>query len=324
MMQAMKNAVKRVGRFLLWPARRFFDPRFAGLEAAVRENVQATLDATDLIGRSIAEVRAAVDEANSRLVNVQAEAEKASGSYFERLLSGRPSDLDDKAAALLNHEGGSLGLAAQSGLWFNPPVSIEYRPGAVELGHVNERAAEIPYVFRGLAGLSPGARVLDVGAAESTVAFSLASLGYEVTALDPRPYPFSHPRLVTVTSALGDWDSDRVFDAVICLSTIEHVGLGAYGLEAGQDRADLAAMRRLHELTRPGGRLLLTTRFGKAGADSFQRTYDRDGIAELLTGWKVEDETFVCRADDATWIVAEPDDEPGEELVAMVTATRPE
>jgi Methyltransferase domain len=323
-MQALKNAVKRFGRFLLWPMRRFFDPRFAGLEAAIRENVQATRDATDLLGRSIAEVQAAVDETNSRLDNVQAEAEKASGAYFERLLSGRPSDLDDKASALLNREEGSLGLAAQSGLWFNHPVSIVYRPGAVEIGNVNERAAEMPYVFRGLAGLPPGARILDVGATESTVALSLASLGYEVTALDPRLYPFSHPRLVTVASTLEDWNHDGLFDAVICLSTIEHIGLGAYGVEAGEDRADLAAMQRLHALTKPSGRLLLTTRFGEAGADSFQRTYDRAGLAELLEGWKVEDESFVRREDEATWIVAEPDDEPGKELVAMVTAMRPE
>jgi 2-polyprenyl-3-methyl-5-hydroxy-6-metoxy-1,4-benzoquinol methylase len=330
-MQALKNAVKRFGRFLLWPVRRFFDPRFAGLEAAIQENVQVTLDATDLLGRSIAEVRAAVDEANSRLANVQsqvadvkAEAEKASGSYFERLVSGRPSDLDDKASALLNREAGSLGLAAQSGLWFNPPVSIEYSAGGVDIGNVNERAAEMPYVFRGLAGLPPGARVLDVGATESTVALSLASLGYDVTALDPRPYPFSHPRLVTVASTLGEWNHDGLFDAVICLSTIEHIGLGAYGVEASEERADLAAMWRLHELTKPGGRLLLTTRFGEASADSFQRTYDQAGLAELLAGWNVEDESFVRREDDATWVIAEPGDEPGVELIAMVTATRPE
>jgi Methyltransferase domain len=329
-MQALKSVLRRFGRFLLWPARRFFDPRFAGLEAAIRENVQVTLDATDLLGRSIAELRAAVDETNSRLENVQrqltdvqVEAEKASGAYFERLLSGRPSDLDDKASALLNHEVGSLGLAAQSGVWFNPPVTVEYRPGAVEIGNVNERAAEMPYVFKGLAGLPPGARVLDVGAAESTVALSLASLGYDVTALDPRPYPFSHPQLVTVTSTLAEWDHDGVFDAVICLSTIEHIGLAAYGVEASEDRADLTTMRRMYELTRPGGRLLLTTRFGEAGADSFQRTYDGAGLAELLAGWKVEDQSFVRREGDTTWVAANPDAAQGAELVALVTATRP-
>lgn len=328
MIQALKSTLRRFGRFVLWPVRRFFDPRFGGLEAAVRENVQLTLDSTHLLGRSIADLRAAVDEANSRLVNLQSvaetassEAAKASGAYFERLLSGEPSDLDDKASALLNNEGGSLGLAARSGLWFNPPVSIDYRPGAVEIGQVNERAAEVPYVFRGLSGLPTGSLILDVGAAESTVALSLASLGYEVTAIDPRPYPFVHPQLVTVESTLEDWSHEGAFDAVICLSTIEHIGLGAYGVAPDEDRADLKTMRRLRELTKPGGRLLLTTRFGEAAADSFQRTYDRAGIAELLDGWNVEDETFIRRAGNAAWVTAEPEIEPEAELVILVTAT---
>lgn len=322
MIQALKNALRRLGRFLLWPVRRFFDPRFAGLEAAIRENVQVTLDATDLLGRSIAEVRAAVDEANSRLVNVQAEAERASGSYFDRLARGQLLDLDPPVAAVLNRELTSEGFAAQAGLWFNPPIWVGYRNGDVFVSGVNERVAEMPYVFRGLADLEQGASVLDVGATESTVALSLASLGYDVTALDPRPYPFSHPQLAAVASTLEDWSHDGAFDAVICLSTIEHIGLGAYGQEAMEDRADLAAMRRLHALTRPGGRLLLTTRFGEADADSFQRTYDRAGLAELLERWQVEDESFVRREDDATWVAAEPDDEPGAELVVLVTATR--
>src|SRR5262249_25955459 len=96
-MHALKDVVRRIGRFLLWPARRFFDPRLAGLEAAIRENVQVTIGATDLLGRWIAEVRAAVDE-------VRAEAEKASGSYFDRLARGQLSDLDSPVAAVLDRE----------------------------------------------------------------------------------------------------------------------------------------------------------------------------------------------------------------------------
>ena len=47
-----------------------------------------------------------------------------------------------------------------------------------------------------------------MGASESTVALSLASLGYEVTAIDPRPYPFDHPRLRVVVGNVEDWDPD--------------------------------------------------------------------------------------------------------------------
>jgi SAM-dependent methyltransferase len=313
----MKDLLKRVGRIVLWPLRRFFDPRFHGLATAIESDVRVTLEATDLLGRSLAETTSLVER-------TLAEAEKASGTYFERLREGNPAVLDDKAATLFNHEAGSVGLAAQSGLWFNPPVSIRYESGAVVMGSVNERAAEIPYVFRGLAGLGPGARVLDVGATESTVALSLASLGYEVTAIDPRPYPLSHPRLRAVVGTIEDWAADGTFDAVVCLSTIEHIGLGAYGVERDADSdADRAAMKRLLELTAPAGRLLLTTRFGRAAVGELERTYDRAGLDALLEGWEVEDVTFVQRTDEQTWEVSDPSEEAGAELVAMVTATRP-
>jgi len=179
----------------------------------------------------------------------------------------------------------------------------------------------VPYVFRGLAGIAPGTHVLDVGATESTVALSLASLGYEVTALDPRPYPLTHPRLRTVVGTLEDWDADVTFDAVVCLSTIEHIGLAAYGVEPGKDGADLAAMKKMGELAAPGARLLLTTRYGPAAVDDFQRTYDRAGLEALLEGWDVQDLTFVRRIDASTWEVSEPTEEDVE-LVAMVTAVR--
>jgi len=319
----VKEALKRLGRTLLWPFRRFFDPRFQGVIAAVEANVQATIESTELLGRAIADVHASVQEANSRLINVQHEAEKASGAYFQRLLEGAPSDLDASAASLLNKESGSRGFAAQSGLWFNPPVSVQYQPGAVVLGGINERAAEIPYVFRGLGNLGPGASILDVGATESTVALSLASLGYEVTALDPRPYPFSHPSLSIVVGTVECWEKGGAFDAIVCLSTIEHIGLEAYGEKAQAEGADIVAMRRIFELTVPGGWLLLTTRFGKANVDELQRTYDRADLDALLAGWEVRDLSFLRRVDNATWEVSEPIEETGCELVALVTATRP-
>ena len=51
-----------------------------------------------------------------------------------------------------------------------------------------------------------GARILDIGSAESTFPLSAASLGYRVTAIDQRPLAYSHPNLeshATVTRGLG-------------------------------------------------------------------------------------------------------------------------
>jgi SAM-dependent methyltransferase len=331
----MKEALKRVGRIVLWPLRRFFDPRFQGVSEAINQVVVSNAESTAILGRSIAEVQAATEEIQATTAEIRAAtaearpvlaethdlAERASGAYFERLASGSPADLDASVAQLLNYAESHRGFAAQRQLWFNPPLSLAYEPRSVKLVEVNERMAEVPHAYRALARLQPGARVLDVGATESTVALSLASLGYDVTAIDIRPYPLAHPRLRTIVGPIEEWGGDDVFDAVVCLSTIEHIGLPAYGAER-KDGAEVAAMRRMHELTAPGGLLVLTTRFGRPGEDDFQRTYDRAALERLLEGWTIDELRIVRREDATTWTVA--DDETGgdAEAVALVSATR--
>jgi 2-polyprenyl-3-methyl-5-hydroxy-6-metoxy-1,4-benzoquinol methylase len=316
----MKDALRRLGKTLLWPMRRFFDPRFQGVAAATNQLVVSNAESTAVLGRSLAELQATTESLGPVLAETRALAERASGAYFERLSTGSPSDLDAEVARLLNYAESHRGFAAQRQLWFNPPLSLSYAPRAIELADVNERMIEVPFAYRALARLRPGARVLDVGATESTVALSLASLGYDVTAIDLRPYPLAHPRLRTVVGAIEDWDGDGPFDAVVCLSTIEHVGLPAYGGER-KEGADLAAMRRIHELTAPGGVLVLTTSVGGADEDEFQRTYERAALERLLDGWDV-DELVIARRDDAvTWSVTE-DTGDGDRAVALVSATR--
>lgn len=341
-MTGLKRAVRSIVRGLLWPIRRFFDPRFAGIASAIQADVAATVEASEVLGRALDDLNNSMDgrfeeqqrrfEQQQRLIEqtraeasqARDEAAHASGRYFERLVGGSVKEIDQSVAHLLNYASSHKGFAAQRDLWLNQPVSLAYEPGGVRVTNVNERIVEIPHVYRALGRVEPGARVADVGAAESLVAFSLALLGYDVTAIDLRPYPFEHPRLRSVTTPIEDWEEDSTFDAIICLSTIEHVGLGAYGEQRREDRTDLAAMRRMHELTAPGGLLVLTTRFGRADADEFQRTYDRAGLDELLEGWKVDELTVVRREDETTWALADgaagADD--GSEKVALVTATR--
>ena len=188
-------------------------------------------------------------------------------------MGGSVGDIDQSVAHLLNYASSHRGFAAQRDLWLNPPLSLAYEPGGVRLTNVNERIVEIPHVYRALARVEPGGKVADVGAVESLVALSLAMLGYEVTAVDLRTYPFEHPKLRSVIGPVEEWDEKpETFDAIVCLSTIEHIGLGAYGEAAKDGRTDIEAMKRMRELVKPGGLLVLTTRFGTAGEDEFQRT----------------------------------------------------
>jgi 2-polyprenyl-3-methyl-5-hydroxy-6-metoxy-1,4-benzoquinol methylase len=345
--------LRAIARTLLWPIRRFFDPRFQGVvdridasrdEAAarhdaasewrgasmlvqqetraevdqlhglIRADMEATSEAVTIIGRSLRDIDAMVDD-----------VWRGNPTYVDQIAEGSIEQVDHRIARLLSYANSYDGFAAQQSVWFNPPVLVQYAPGQAFIAHVNERIAEVPFVFRTLASVPPGAEVLDVGASESTLCLSLATSGYHVTAIDPRPNPLSHPNLRVVVGRIEEWDEGGPFQAIICVSTIEHIGVGAYDQDGVDTRADLAAVRRLHELAAPGGLLILTTSYGRSGADEFSRTYDQRGLDELLEGWEVRERMFLARVDETTWDSlgsSELPEESEREIVAMISATR--
>ncbi len=264
------------------------------------------VEASSYLGRTLREV-------NENMEALQLRGEKAARAVAE---------LNATEAKFIDFADGHEGFAAQSGLWMNPPVVLHHEKGRVRLGGINERILEIPYVFRAAATLAPGATILDVGAAESSVALSLASLGYRVTAVDIRGYPFAHPNLTVRESLLDGWPEGSRFDGAVVLSAIEHFGLGAYGETAGKSDADLVAMRKLRELLRPGGRLFLTVPFGKRDVTPLQRIYDDASLTGLLDGFEIVDRQIGEKLGDSVWSIVAPS---GRDClrVALVTAVRP-
>jgi 2-polyprenyl-3-methyl-5-hydroxy-6-metoxy-1,4-benzoquinol methylase len=314
---------------LLWPARRFFDPRFTGLHEAITEvrTIAATAAGkVETASGQLEQLSRAYEQQSRSLEELHGLVEHLHERFMFDASRPHPIDeLDEFTASVLNYAGSNEGFAAQANLWFNPPVRVGYGSRRVDLQWVNERIVEVPYAFGALRALGPGARILDIGGSESLVGLSLATLGYEVTALDPRPNPLSHEHLHTVVGRIEDWDEAADFDGVLCLSTIEHIGTEAYGQQAANPRADLDAIQRMRELTRPGGLLVLTTAVGEASADAFGRVYDDNGLHELLAGWSVEDLALVQRRDATTWVRIEDPIEslPREaETVAMITAMK--
>lgn len=334
-----------------WPIRRLFDPRFGGLAqqadsqhqdlaqrlevlqnhvadrptlehelermrdtltAIARADLEATREANELFGRSLGDLLAEASTATALLTSLR----------LRDLEEGSVEDLDAPTADFLNYASSHRGFAAQRGVWFNPPISLQYGDAEVVPADTNERIVELPYAFRALARLESGSTVLDVGAAESTVAFSLASLGYEVTALDLHPYPLSHPQLESVEGDILEWEPGKTFDAVLCISTLEHLGLGAYGDEPVSG-ADGRALDRIRALTKAGGILILTTPFGAASGDRTQRGYERTELERLLDDWTIEDFTVVRRQDDLTWALDDGSVTDETRRVALVTAVRP-
>ena len=137
------------------------------------------------------------------------------------------------------------------------------------------------------AQLRPGERVLDAGCGRSVFPLYLADAGLRTTALDLELDPaLAAPLRLELDWRTGDLTAlplpDRAFDAVFCISVIEH-------LPEARIPGALAELRRV---LRPGGRLLLTTDFyDDAAAPIWYEGADR----RFRVDWGVFDEPRLRR-----------------------------
>jgi SAM-dependent methyltransferase len=117
----------------------------------------------------------------------------------------------------------------------------------------------------------PGARVLDVGCGNSIFPIYLATQGHRVTAVDLDFHPgLDRMHGVEVEYLEADMTAlpldDEAYDAVFCISVIEHL----------PEARIPVAMQEMRRVLRPGGRLLLTTDYYEdASADLWYEGPDR-------------------------------------------------
>ncbi len=154
---------------------------------------------------------------------------------------------------------------------------------------INERIIEIPFAIRALGAIPAGGRVLDLGCMESMLPLFLSGMGYQVTGFDFREYPYRVPNFTFVQGDICRLPFDEgSFDAVTCVSTIEHVGIGFYNDPTGSGGSpDLKGMAEARRVLKSGGLLVLSVPFGQAVVNHQQRVYDADGVRQLLAGFTV-------------------------------------
>lgn len=298
------------------------------LQPGVAALVEAAVYLEQTAGRLEDELRreasALIAAGHARDIHALLAKDHALGHSLVEIVAALPlAELPPWVAELANLFDGHRSPLADAGLWINEPVSIRALPGGAEVGSVNERIVEIPYVLAAAAAAPPGA-VVDLGAAESTVSLSLASGGRRTYALDPRGYPFEHPLLEVVASPVRDWAGpDEPVSVVISLSTVEHLASGSFSWAT--PGPDLEALDVLAGWLAPDGILVLTAPYGGAAADDVRRGYDATSLPELLDGWEVTDLRFARRLGPTAWETCGAEDLAGAEVpgVVLLQARRP-
>lgn len=127
-------------------------------------------------------------------------------------------------------------------------------------------------------------KVLEIGSSDSILALKFAKMGCETHALDIRPYTERHPNLrIHVADACNTRLPSNYFDSTIAISVIEHIGIGHYG-DPQHKNGDLQAIREMFRVTRPGGRIIITTPYYRIfkTLPNFERWIDAEYLEALL------------------------------------------
>jgi len=164
------------------------------------------------------------------------------------------------------------------------------------------------------ADLPPGSRVLDVGCGNGVPATRELALKHDVTGVDISEEQIARARsnVPTATFICGDArDVDlpvRAFDAIVALYLIDNIARDDW----------LAFFRRLRELLKPNGRVLLSAEPGDApwqpytwlGVPMFINTVPTEELVQLLrdaglsvTSTELETQLEGGRPIDYAWIV---------------------
>ncbi len=174
-------------------------------------------------------------------------------------------------------------------------------------GRIRERIAEYPYTIGAMAALPAGSKVADLGGASSMLALELVYLGHEVYVLDLRRCPLKHPKLQARQINAFDNDlPDDLFDAMSCISVIEHVGIVRYGGREQVD-GDFAMITEARRLIKPGGFLILSAPYGQGhdpaaeGEPKGFRAYDRERLDKLTQDFEITDLKFFV-IENGVWL----------------------
>ena len=181
---------------------------------------------------------------------------------------------------------------------------------------ISERIIELPLFHQWVGKIFPKSegKFLEIGHVASSTSLELASLGFDVTAIDLRDYPFNHKNLKSIKGDFLKHEFNKKFDCVFSLSTIEHFGFSKrYG---GEDKADNhldeEAFKKISELLTPDGKAIVSFPYAKTFVPGIWfRVYTRNDIESKLDKYFQIAESRFYRRDDNKWTsVTRRDNDP--------------
>jgi SAM-dependent methyltransferase len=173
-------------------------------------------------------------------------------------------------------------------------------------GVISERLVEYPFLARNLISLDTKARILDIGSANSPLTKAISKFGnkkWQVIGIDiaTASEKFDSLSLTRMDARLLGF-RDEVFDQIICISTIEHIGIPSdyYNIRQSDKLGDMRAISEIYRVLKKGGAVIATLPYGNKIKKQDHRIYSKSSLDNLTLGFSVIRKEFY-RYDDGKW-----------------------
>ena len=157
------------------------------------------------------------------------------------------------------------------------------------VGITSERLVEYEFVARNLVSSKKHADILDIGSGSSLLAKAIGELGkgkWQVFKID-----IAESNCDARMDARMTGFRKEVFSQVICISTIEHIGIGINSGDDDED-GDLKTVKEILRILKKGGSAIISVPYGKIKKLNY-RVYDRHALSRLVA---VDNEEFSVAA----------------------------
>jgi len=151
-------------------------------------------------------------------------------------------------------------------------------------GVTSERLVEYDFISRNLASAHRKANILDIGSARSSLVQTMREFGssWQVIGID----------LAQGSDVMMDARStgfrDGVFDQVICISTIEHIGLAC---DINDKHGDAKALQEIFRILKKDGSAIITVPYGWNEKPE-HRVYNKMTLGKLVSHFSVSKKEF--------------------------------